>query len=235
MQHKILVLNGRSYAKALIGLGDIEYYTTSFFKDPESFGLVLFTGGEDVTPEWYGERSPHHMCYYNTARDKEEREVFSVARENNIRCIGICRGVQFLNVMAGGKMYHDVDNHAGKHHEVETLTGEIIRVNSLHHQMVIPPENANIIAWAKETRSTRYYGNDDKLVPGPEKEPEAVLFPKIESAGVQWHPEMLSETMRGSMWFYELVKDLLHMKDFSEIVNKYTGEKCQQFRCATVQ
>lgn len=227
MSKKILVLNGRSYAAAVEGLGDIEYNPENFYKNPSDFGLVLFTGGEDITPEWYGDNSPLRMCYYNTQRDKMELYVFKLARRHAIRSIGICRGVQFLNVLYGGKMYHDVDNHAGRQHNIRTHSGEIIRVNSLHHQMVIPAEDSHVIAWADGKMSTRYYGKDDQLVDGPEKEPEAVIFPKIESAGVQWHPEMLPVLSRGASWFYDLAKDLLNISKFSDIIEKYTEVKCK--------
>ena len=227
MNKKILVLNGRSYAAALEGLGVIEYDPENFYKNPSDFGLILFTGGEDITPEWYGDSSPLRMCYYNTQRDKVELYVFSLARKHNIRCIGICRGVQFLNVLNGGKMYHDVNNHAGRHHNVITPSGEVIRVNSLHHQMVIPTTDSHVIAWADEKMSTRYYGKNDQLVDGPANEPEAVIFPKMESAGVQWHPEMLSVLDRGRSWFYDLAEDLLNIDKFSDIIEKYTEVKCK--------
>ena len=227
MTKKILVLNGRSYAAAVEGLGEIECDHEEFFKKPSDFGLILFTGGEDITPEWYGDKSPLRMCYNNIQRDKMELYVLSLARKHNVRCIGICRGVQFLNVLSDGKMYHDVNNHAGKHHNVITSSGEVIRVNSLHHQMIIPAKDSYVIAWADERMSTRYYGEDDRLVDGPGKEPEAALFPEMESAGVQWHPELLPVLSRGRGWFYGLAEDLLNIRKFSDIIEKYTEAKCK--------
>ena len=222
MSKKIFVLNGSSYGKAVEGLTDIEYDTSRFMEDPAKFGLVLFTGGEDITPALYGETSPAHMCYFSPARDKLEYAIFKKARIYGVRGIGICRGVQLLNVIAGGKMYHHVDNHAGQYHNVVTQNNGVIRVNSLHHQMIRPPSDAHVIAYADENRSSKYYGDQDLLTSGPKREPEAVLLPSIECAGAQWHPEMLNDKDLGFKWFHELAKSLLHERDFSKIVKKYT-------------
>lgn len=223
---KILVLNGPSYASAVEGLGDIVYDEVKFFTNPKSFSLVLFTGGEDVTPSIYGHSSPNHMCYYNEGRDRHEANVFEVALKNKIRMIGICRGIQFLNVMAGGQMYHDVNNHSGQGHMMQTSNGKEFKVSSLHHQMIIPPIDAKVIGWSTDRMSDHYYGDNDLLVEGPEKEPEAALFPRIESAGVQYHPEFMDLDTDGYKWFHELANDLIEEKKFSDIIEKYSGETC---------
>lgn len=217
---KILVLNGMSYGKALSGLGELHSNTEEFIKNPDEYKLVLFTGGADVTPSYYGHSSPNNLCCCNETRDKEEQIVFEIALEHKIKMVGICRGVQFLNVMAGGTMLHDVDNHSGSMHEMETSKGETIRINSLHHQMVLPPKNSYIIGWSKKKESTRYFGNNDILVDSPKKEVEAVLFPHIGAAGVQYHPEIMSTNSEGREWFFNLTKRLIE-ENSQTIVNKY--------------
>lgn len=223
---KILVVNGPSYASALANLGEITHDPSQLVTEGSKFKLVLFTGGEDITPSYYEDKSPKGMCYYNEHRDKAEAEILGIARALDIRCIGICRGVQFLNVMAGGKMFHDVDNHAGQYHNMATKTGGLIRVNSLHHQMIIPPENSHLIGWASEHRATRYYGVNDTLVEAPKVEPEAILLPGLQSAGVQYHPEMMAENTDGWRFFNELAKDLIEIENFDTIIEKYTGASC---------
>lgn len=219
---KILVVNGPSYASAVEALGDISYKPSELLNEGDAFKLVMFTGGEDITPSYYGETSPHGMCYNSERRDKMEAEILGIARSLNIRCIGICRGSQFLNVMAGGQMYHDVSGHAGSTHLMTTANGEELMVNSLHHQMLIPAKDSHLIGWSTERRSLRYYGDKDVLVDGPEKEPEVLLLPGIESAGAQYHPEMMPVGSEGFKWFEQLARDLIEIKDFSEIIKKYT-------------
>lgn len=223
---KILVVNGNSYGSAVQGLGELISDSNVLFKDPKSISLVLFTGGADVTPEYYGHTSPKGICDNDKHRDDEEITIFKKARDFGIRTIGICRGIQFINTMAGGTMFHHVEHHAGSRHEMETSLGEIIEVNSLHHQMVIPPKNASIIGWSKKRLSDNYFGDKDLKVEPPEKETESVLFPNIESAGAQYHPEMMDFDSEGAKWFFNLAKDLIEINNFDDIIKKYKGKVC---------
>lgn len=223
---KILVLNGAGYASAIDNLGDIVYDPSELVTNGSDIGLVLFTGGEDVTPSYYNDTSPKRMCYYNEERDRQEAEVLTIARALKIRCIGICRGVQFLNVMSGGEMLHDVTHHSGGDHDMETHDGNIIKVTSLHHQMIVPSGHATVIGWSPTQRSTHYYGKNDEKVIGPAREPEAALFPGLESAGAQYHPEYMDRDTDGWKWFNQLAKDLIEIEDFSDIIKKYTEVPC---------
>lgn len=69
--------------------------------------LVCFTGGEDVSPEIYGETNQGSRgC--NLSRDQEEVEVFNHYKGLGVPMVGICRGGQLLNVLNGGKMIQDL-------------------------------------------------------------------------------------------------------------------------------
>jgi len=223
---KILVVNGSNYGRALEGLGELTTNIIEFIENPAVYDLILFTGGEDITPGLYGDVSPKGMCFSNIHRDREEREIFKLAMKHDIRMIGICRGIQFLNVMDGGKMIHDVNNHTGSWHDMVIPSGEVIRVNSLHHQMVIPSKDAEIIGWSLKHRATKYYGNKDLPIATPEVEPEAVLFKNINAAGVQYHPEIMEKNSVGYKFFYELADRLLTTKNFSDISSKYMEKSC---------
>jgi len=221
---KILVLLGDSYASAVEGLGEIVTDANDFLSDPSEYGLVLFTGGEDITPSWYGHTSPRRLCFNSEERDTFEKKVFDLAIENNIRMTGICRGIQFLNVMAGGEMYHNVYKHSGGRHAMELPDGDVIEVNSLHHQMVIPPKDGILAGWSPEALSPTYHGNRDAIVEGPELEPESLILPSIQSAGVQYHPEMMSSSSAGWKYFNDMAKALIVTKDFSDFISKFMGE-----------
>lgn len=222
MPNRILVLNGMSYAGALRGLGNITYDKTELFRNPDEFSLVLFTGGEDVTPELYDETSPKGLCYNSLSRDTQEMDVFHQALGNGILMAGICRGVQFLNVMAGGRLMHHISGHSGGIHDMLIRpTRQKIRVNSLHHQMVIPHDNAEIVGISSSRLSNTYVGTSDSDIEYNGQEVEAAIFPKIRSFGVQYHPEMMSKDSDGYKFFYCMVNNALAC-DWDLFVKAYT-------------
>jgi gamma-glutamyl-gamma-aminobutyrate hydrolase PuuD len=106
--------------------------------------LFQFTGGEDVTPEIYGEENI--ASYNNLNRDLYEAGYFALARRLDKPMVGVCRGGQFLNVMCGGWMDQDVPGHT-RDHKIITATGSLM-ATSTHHQMMRPGAGANLLAWA---------------------------------------------------------------------------------------
>lgn len=218
----ILVLNGISYASAIEGLGNIHYSKKSFLSAPENFDLVLFTGGADVSPKLYDDTSPDGYCYTNANRDIEEIEVFDVALKHGVLMAGICRGVQFLNVMHGGKMMHHLDGHTGPNHRMASpVLADNIIVNTLHHQMIMPSEKAYVIGWSPNRLSSVYFGAADKEVEYNGLEIEAAIFPEIRALGVQYHPEMMDKGSSGYAFFYNMVKFALD-HTIEEVVKAYT-------------
>ncbi len=222
MSGKILVLNGMSYATAILGLGDIQYSRKSFLDRPQDFKMVLFTGGADISPHLYGDTSPDGYCYNDPRRDDEEVEIFNIAREHGILMTGICRGMQFLNVMDGGRMMHHIDGHEGKPHRMQIpgISREIF-VNTLHHQMAIPGENGIVVGSVNPRISDIYYGAADAEVEWQTPEIEAMLFPQIQALGVQYHPEMMRPETEGFAFFFNMVKAGLE-RSMEEVVNIYT-------------
>jgi putative glutamine amidotransferase len=163
---------------------------------------LLLTGGGDVDPVLYG-GVPHPRVYdVEPQRDALEISLVQQAARDGLPFLGICRGIQTINVALGGKLYTDIsDQHPGalRHdmmpgfprsfiaHSVEikpgsrlaSLTGlPSLEVNSLHHQgirSVAPALQATCFA-------------PDGLV-------EAVELPDHPFAlGIQWHPEWLPES-----------------------------------------
>ncbi|MCD8306860.1 MAG: gamma-glutamyl-gamma-aminobutyrate hydrolase family protein [Clostridia bacterium] len=74
----------------------------------ESFALVdglLMTGGHDVSPDMYGmERSPFCGTPCDT-RDRMEKLLYGMAVGEDKPVLGICRGIQIINVLQGGTLY----------------------------------------------------------------------------------------------------------------------------------
>jgi len=219
--NKILIVNGMSYGRAVDGLGKIST-EEDFLENPKQFKLVLFTGGEDVSPSLYNDKSPKSYCGSNIYRDEHEMMIFEIALKNNIPMTGICRGSQFLNVMSGGRMLHHITNHGlmGKHTMSVNTTHKPIEVTSTHHQMSIVGDEGYIIGWSTEKRSVVYIGRMDEEEDYKGKETEAIYYPNTKVFAVQYHPEYMDKESEGYKWFYNGVKDLLELSE-EEFKNKY--------------
>lgn len=164
----------------------------------EEADIVLFTGGCDVDPSFYG-RKKHPSTYSNIDRDRREKEEFEKAISLKIKLImGTCRGLQFINIMHGGLLIQDVSHHAiGSTHGMSN-GDEIYEINSLHHQMVYPfnidPSKYDILYRAFPSKSHYYEGLTPEELSKLECEPEVVVYHTNEHTkclGIQGHPEML--------------------------------------------
>ncbi|MBP3333721.1 MAG: gamma-glutamyl-gamma-aminobutyrate hydrolase family protein [Clostridia bacterium] len=106
----------------------------------------LFTGGIDVFPEFYGDNFCHEKTEYCKARDLFELTVFKIFYKTKKPIMGICRGVQLVNVALGGTLFQHIENHSGVTHSVK-ISGRLVDIaesigldpatvqtNSYHHQ-----------------------------------------------------------------------------------------------------
>lgn len=159
-------------------------------------GLVL-AGGEDCDPAIYGEEALPSVEPMDPRRQSNDLTLARVARERGIPTLGICLGVQVMNVAAGGTLVQDIDSQLGteiRHasipedrarHDVivekgTKLAGILpsveLNVNSSHHQSVRTlGEGLRVTAHAP-----------DGVVEGIE-DPSHPFY-----LGVQWHPEDMS-------------------------------------------
>lgn len=223
----VLIVGGSLYAKAVKGLfEEVTNNTTKFFRSPHRFSMVLFTGGEDVSPHLYSDESPNGLCQCSKDRDRIETALFTHALKNKIKMTGICRGAQFINVMSGGTLLHHMAGHEIKNHSFMSSRlafDKPIEVNSLHHQMIIPPKDSYIIGWSPEKLSgNSYNGYHDKKVNWPGPEVEAMLIPRTQCCGVQYHPELMMGDTNGYKFYRNLIRDMLTMES-TEFTMTYTG------------
>lgn len=155
--------------------------------------VIVFPGGHDVTPSLYGQEKLKGTTT-NWNRDLHEIAVYQ--EFNHIPKVGICRGSQFLNVMAGGSLWQDVDRHgiSGTHRVWCSLTHTVYDVTSTHHQQMIPAPHGEVLATANlSTRKVSDQGQysfkrDSNLIIGGD-DIEAVWYPEEESLCYQPHPE----------------------------------------------
>ena len=186
-----------TYAAALTAAGALP--VTALETDYEALVRradgVLFAGGVDIDPKYYGEEKVNGTVEVCPARDEMELELFALAAARGLPVLGICRGIQLINVALGGSLWQDIPaqlpgaltHGGGAVHEVRTeedsvvrrVFGERIRTNSYHHQAVREPGRGLRVT----ARSS------DGVV-------EAVEHESLPILGLQWHPERMTGTFR---------------------------------------
>ena len=161
----------------------------------ETIDGILFTGGCDVPPSWYGQEQLD-VCELDSAeRNEAERLLFAETLRLNIPAFGICKGIQVFNVLLGGDLYQDIPLQ--------------MKSQITHEQQ--PPYNqpAHIVQLVAGTPLHTLVGNNSlsvtsshhqgicNLAPdlvlmaqSPDGLAEAVYMPgKAFVWAVQWHPE----------------------------------------------
>jgi putative glutamine amidotransferase len=164
-------------------------------------GFIL-TGGVDVDPALYGESIayPNAPAEFRTERDRFEEKIFLHAQENKLPLLGICRGMQLVNVLQGGKLVQDLGERPNrihrkketdKQHEIriekQSLLFQVTRlaigkVNSAHHQAV------RVDALGKNLKINAWSESEDSVPEGLEYEDKTG---KGFMLCVQWHPERM--------------------------------------------
>lgn len=180
----------------------------------EDAQLVVFTGGEDVTPSLY-ECKKHPKTYNNPKRDKIEKSIFEKINPKTQVVYGCCRGSQFVTVMNGGLLVQNVNNHAIWSTHGITDGYKVYEITSTHHQMMYPfnlESGYNILFTSYNNSSDVYEGDKISSAYIHDREPEIVLYhrenlPKC--LAVQGHPEMIPNSQVAKM-INELIKDLVN-------------------------
>lgn len=212
----------------------------SWINDAELVGnissadIILFTGGEDVSPTLYGcKKHPTTMC--NPERDNYEKNIFSKVKANQL-CLGICRGSQFLCVMNGGKLVQNCNNHGiWGTHPISFANNMQYEITSTHHQMQYPyclnPSEYKLLAVANQPTNplgTVFEGDKIKSdfirVFG---EPEIVLYTqpkKPKCLAIQGHPEMMRPTSPTIKMLNELLDRILIGNDPASLPTKKDTE-----------
>lgn len=216
----IVIIGRRSYKNPFWGLGRVTRSLKPLIDYRDQIALAVFTGGEDVHPSLYN--GVHRgMSETNVKRDRHETEIFEYCLKHNIKLLGICRGVQFLRVMAGGPMYQHIGGHVGVCHKIiyPALSREVV-VNSFHHQLIKLTETGLPIAWSSNRLSRVYVGPNHICEEPPRREVEVAVFPKINAMGVQFHPELMPRLAPGRILFREMAKDFMNFS-IEAFISKY--------------
>ncbi len=145
---------------------------------------LLISGGGDILPEYYGENPLDRDTLRSVPKSRTDFEMRLLEECLNLRkpILGICYGMQLINVFFGGTLYQDIDGHGTGFHEVEIKDNGLIplgiyRVNTSHHQAIKDTGKGIIILGVS---------NKDGII-------EAITHEKYDFIyGVQWHPERLN-------------------------------------------
>ena len=190
-------------------------YTKMFFdagfkgaRSVDDADIVCFTGGEDVDPAFYSEK-PIPGTNFNSRRDEIEAYIYGEAIALSKPMIGICRGSQFLNVMNGGRLWQDVNNHCnGPHVVTDVRTGELKHnMTSTHHQQMIAGDGATIIAAAiLSTKKKSEIETLTRVNPNMD-DMEVLWYADTTTLCFQPHPEFYHGECRN--YFLDLVDDLI--------------------------
>lgn len=106
-------------------------------------GLFL-CGGKDINPSYYGQSMNKETNIESDIIDDFEVQLIQLFYKLNKPIIGICRGIQTINVALGGTLHQHIYNHSDTYHNIKPIAGTLlskylkstIEVNSYHHQSV---------------------------------------------------------------------------------------------------
>jgi putative glutamine amidotransferase len=190
---------GASYVEAVLAAGGLPILLPHAREAAAAYlalldGLVLTGGAFDVPPELYGEARRPVCGETKPVRTAFERDLLEAALAARLPALGVCGGMQLMNVVRGGTLYQDLASDAGLRgheqaapkdvpsHEAVVAAGThlaalvgagALPVNSTHHQAVKDPGHGVLV-------SAR----------APDGVVEAIELPDLPFAlGVQWHPE----------------------------------------------
>jgi putative glutamine amidotransferase len=160
-------------------------------------GLLITGSGPDLPPSLYGERQRFPFTIVSERRASFELDIVRLAKQADLPLLGICGGMQTMNVACGGSLIQDIPAQISKplqhrqqtpatnlSHTIRVAPGSLLRrivrsasmrVNSSHHQSVnvVAP---SLIASAQAS---------DGIVEAIESTAHRFFL------GIQWHPEFL--------------------------------------------
>lgn len=193
-----------AYARCVAESGGAPFLLPTPGYDPELIAAyldcadgVIFSGGEDIHPSFYGEIVLEKCGAIDEKRDLFEIELFRGALERGMPVLGICRGMQLMAVALGGSLYQDLSYcpaadtyHAGAWQErgetpsVTLMSGtllhqilgqESLAVNCHHHQLIKTLGQSCTVSAV----------SPDGMIEGIEVSGSPFVI------GVHWHPERL--------------------------------------------
>lgn len=160
-------------------------------------GLIL-SGGPDIHPIHFGKIEDTVLCSIDLHRDSLELAIIDIAYKREIPVLGICRGLQILNVHKGGSLFTDIPTQLPQNkvvhqikdgdinHKVTLDTNSIIYTIIKSNEIIVNSNHHQSIDRLSEHFTATAYSDDDII--------EAIESKNINKhfvLAVQWHPERL--------------------------------------------
>lgn len=178
----------------------------------QNIDAVILTGGYDVNPQLFGEE-PHKLLG-DTLKERDDFDMILIqeSRKLGLPILGICRGLQILNVTAGGTLYQDcseADNSFVRHWQSH-------RPDQATHSITISEDSALFDIFGKNTQVNSFHHMAiHKLAEGYRATAHAAdgIVEGIESTtgswvlAVQWHPEMMHRVSKNTLDMFKLLVD----------------------------
>lgn len=172
---------------------------------------VVITGGADIHPSFYGEKSKKKIQPIYRGRTYFEITLYRTAQRKKIPVLGICHGLQLLNVVHGGTLHQDIQSEIRGARDHRSKRAPFHRVDvqpgSLLHKIF---RKGNFLVYSEHHQAIKLPGRALKITAVSEDGiPEAVEGPPLTLA-VQWHPERQPKDplqMRLFKFFIRLIRE----------------------------
>lgn len=168
------------FEKLGIKLRPFSNFQTPDISDAE---LLILTGGGSIHKE-------------QPDRDKTEKFLFEQAKDKNIPVIGICRGMQYINILLGGNITENALLKTPRpnriDHEIK-INRDIIKVNNYHNDVIFVSDlskKLNTFAVDEENGTAEAFYTKGIL-------------------GIQWHPERNFEEIKSKEFSSNLIKSFI--------------------------
>ena len=170
---------------------------------------IILTGGEDIYPLMYNDTNNIKLCgEFDFRRDTLEKKLFDYAFNNKLPLIGVCRGMQMMNVASGGTLFGDLKTEIGDsimhRNNGEVMHNIMVTNNNIDNISMIFPVNGKVLPKKHffKVNSWHHQGlkeiaeNIIVIAESYDGLPEAVVINKKVHPfmiGVQFHPERLGK------------------------------------------
>jgi putative glutamine amidotransferase len=162
----------------------------------ERIDALMLAGGADIDPSSYGADAQPETVGTVPERDRFEIALVREAIDRDMPVLGICRGMQLLNVALGGTLLQHLPDRFG-HHEHRRVLGSF---DGADHDVDVQPNTlaADVVGESRHGTKSHHHQGVDRIGEGLvvsgtsalDGLPEAIELPaKRFVLGVQWHPE----------------------------------------------
>ena len=162
-------------------------------------GLLLTGSGPDLSPRLYGERQRYKFPLVSERRANFELELVHQARTRDLPLLGICGGMQTVNVACGGSLFQDIPS------QVQNALDHRQKTTAIHvaHPVTVTPKSLlkKIVKQATLMVNSSHHQSVKTVAPSliasaiaPDGIVEAIESPQHRFLlAIQWHPEFLFE------------------------------------------